>query len=944
MMLTKTERESIIQELKGYNGNPKLLLAGEKYQYTKWEIEEIVKCKNDIHYFIENYVKIIHVDRGLIPFVPWDFQNRTIDVVKDNRFVICKFPRQSGKSTTIIAYILWYILFNENVKIAILAHRLKTARDLFSKVRTSYEHLPKFLQAGIAPGGWNKGSIILGNGSIVMADATTGGSIRGESFNCISGKEKITLKLDDQEFTISLEQFHSIIANSSKYNINKDEIVLGEIDESIFEQQIYQMVYGYNYSSKTKHIGKSTIFDRVSSYHSKMLEWGRFIREFGLSDITRTFNCSSALAKNGEVQTTSNQTILCISPDGEWTAKYYDESNGGPKENLYEKLVGCKFEVEERIDTLRTNKTKNQRHLEKENRCRLETKVLRQKPNVRRNQKENIKFEFGENRFGFNKRKDFQVEYWKISRDSFIRRTQDENREFIGREVQDQRTHGENKQKSRKDQKNSGKTSWYEKIVGIKTKNVPSSEGQGSLEQRLKIKTTAGWETFKGIKRTRKQQTINLLFDNGKSISCTPNHRMETINGWVCAKDITEFDNIITDCGITTLNSMMDNVSEDVFDILHTSKTNSFFVNGISVHNCVLLDEFAFVDNNLAKEFMESVYPTISSGTTTKIIIVSTPHGMNHYYEMWEAARLGRSEFVPIEVKWNEVPGRDEAWKQKQIKNTNLQSWLQEFECAFLGSSTTLLSADALEYLLANVQEPIKVTDNMNIYEEPKDGYVYALTVDVSRGQGLDYQAFSVTDVTNFPYKQVLTFRDNKMSPTVYPTLIKSIAEKYNYAHILVEISDIGGQVADMLVGDLDTENVIRVRAVPGKGQFIGFGVGGKVYNGLKTSPATKRIGCADLKTLIENHKLLVPDRETVKEFTTFVADTQSFAAEEGKHDDLVMSLVLFGWLSHQRYFRQETQDIRAHLEEENQKYLDSQMTPFGIIDDGTATFYHDYA
>lgn len=541
-MLTKTERESIIQELKGYNGNPKLLLAGEKYQYTKWEIEEIVKCKNDIHYFIENYVKIIHVDRGLIPFVPWDFQNRTIDVVKDNRFVICKFPRQSGKSTTIIAYILWYILFNENVKIAILAHRLKTARDLFSKVRTSYEHLPKFLQAGIAPGGWNKGSIILGNGSIVMADATTGGSIRGESFNI------------------------------------------------------------------------------------------------------------------------------------------------------------------------------------------------------------------------------------------------------------------------------------------------------------------------------------------------------------------------------------------------------------------VLLDEFAFVDNNLAKEFMESVYPTISSGTTTKIIIVSTPHGMNHYYEMWEAARLGRSEFVPIEVKWNEVPGRDEAWKQKQIKNTNLQSWLQEFECAFLGSSTTLLSADALEYLLANVQEPIKVTDNMNIYEEPKDGYVYALTVDVSRGQGLDYQAFSVTDVTNFPYKQVLTFRDNKMSPTVYPTLIKSIAEKYNYAHILVEISDIGGQVADMLVGDLDTENVIRVRAVPGKGQFIGFGVGGKVYNGLKTSPATKRIGCADLKTLIENHKLLVPDRETVKEFTTFVADTQSFAAEEGKHDDLVMSLVLFGWLSHQRYFRQETQDIRAHLEEENQKYLDSQMTPFGIIDDGTATFYHDYA
>lgn len=536
--------QSVEQELRSYLGNSNLLLAGEKYQYTQWEIQEIAKCQADLDYFVENYVKIIHVDQGLINFEPWPYQKKTLDTIRDNRFVICKFPRQSGKSTTVVAYILWYILFTPNAKVAILANRADTARDLFGKVRLSYEYLPKFLQAGIAPGGWNKGSIVLGNGSMVKADSTSGSSIRGGTFN--------------------------------------------------------------------------------------------------------------------------------------------------------------------------------------------------------------------------------------------------------------------------------------------------------------------------------------LLF----------------------------------------------------------------------------LDEFAFVDNNLADEFFKSVYPTISSGKTTKVIIVSTPKGTNHFFEMWDKAINGQNEFVPIEINWNDVPGRDEAWKEIQIKNIGIESWNQEFECQFLGSSNTLIDAENLKRLKACIKNPIHVTEQgLAVYEDPRPGYKYAITVDPSRGQGLDYHAFSVFDVTNLPYKQVARFRNNKIYPTILPTFIKMMAEKYNEASVLVEISDNGQQIADMLIGDLDTDNVIRVRSNPGRGgqTVAAFAGTGRINNGLKTSPATKRIGCTNLKTLIESDKLKLVDGETIQELFTFIADNQSFAADEGYNDDLAMTLVLFAWLSHQRYFRHEQKDIRQELEEQYSDYLESQMTPLGVFDDGISTFSVDY-
>lgn len=276
-------------------------------------------------------------------------------------------------------------------------------------------------------------------------------------------------------------------------------------------------------------------------------------------------------------------------------------------------------------------------------------------------------------------------------------------------------------------------------------------------------------------------------------------------------------------------------------------------------------------------------------------------------------------------------------------KNQYYTNGILSHNCAFIGSSNTLLSPEILIEMKENVKVPIYQENDFTIYEEPKAGHRYCITVDPSRGQGLDYTVVMIIDVTNLPFKQVGMFRSNKIYPTILPNVIHKAGEKYNWAHVLIEINDIGAQVADMLIGDLDYENVIRVSSRPGVGQTIGLGIGSKIQNGVKTSPATKRIGCADLRSLIENHKLEIVDETTINEFFTFVSDTQSYAAEEGNNDDTCMSLVLFGWLSHQRYFREEEKDIREGLQKAHEEYLDQQLVPFGIFDDGTENFSYDY-
>lgn len=518
--------------VKTYLGNPRLKNAGVVHQYTKEELEEYIKCAQDVEYFARNYVKIVNVDRGLMNFDMWDFQAKMLHTFKDNRFAICKLPRQVGKSTTSVTYILWLILFTDQQNVAILANKGALARDLLAKIQLAYEHLPMWLQQGVLT--WNKGNIELENGSKVIAAATSSSAIRGGSFNLI------------------------------------------------------------------------------------------------------------------------------------------------------------------------------------------------------------------------------------------------------------------------------------------------------------------------------------------------------------------------------------------------------------------FLDEFAFVPRNLADEFFSSVYPTISSGSTTKIIIVSTPNGMNHFFKMWTDATEGHSDYVPIEIHWSDVPGRDDKWKEQTIRNTSEDQFRQEFECEFLGSASTLIHPVKLRELAW--VKPTHDKYGLDYYEPPMLNRSYVMTLDVSEGVGGDYSAFSIIDVTELPYKVVGKYRDKNISPLMLPDVVYRYACWYNNAYVLGESNNIGQQVLHSLFTDLEYENVIYTMTKQ-KTLRVSGGFGGRTAQGVRTTKATKKIGCSNLKAIVESNKLLITDFDTIEELATFVAVRDTYKAEEGCHDDLAMTLVLFGWLVTQPYFKDlSNSDVRKNIAEENMRDIHDDLLPAGFIDDGIDT------
>jgi hypothetical protein len=532
----------------GYLGNPNLKPVGVQQQFTPEQVQEYIKCANDPVYFVEKYVKIVAVDKGLVPFEMYDFQKDLIDKLHQNRFVIGKLPRQVGKTTTVGAYLLHYVLFNQNMNVAILANKQSTAIEILGRIKMAYEYLPKWLQQGVIE--WNKGSIVLENGSRILAAATSSSAIRGGSFNCI------------------------------------------------------------------------------------------------------------------------------------------------------------------------------------------------------------------------------------------------------------------------------------------------------------------------------------------------------------------------------------------------------------------LLDEFAHIPTQIAEEFFTSVYPTITSGQSTKMFIISTPNGLNMFYYYWKGAINNQNGYVPFEVHWSQVPKypggplRDEQWKKEMISKTSEKQFEQEFECDFLGSSNTLISADKLHTLVYS-KPVIRTKDGMSIYKEPirKDpeneksiDHIYFITADVAEGQGKDYTALTVIDVTQFPYTVVAVYRNNTVSPLLFASVLKTVAKKYNNAYVLVEINSIGFEVANILHTDLEYENIVKTAMMGRKGQIIteGFGSVKKVQMGVKTSVLTKKVGCQVLKNMIEEDKLIVEDADIISEFTTFISKKQSFEAEDGHNDDLVMCLVLFSWATRQQYFKNLTDmDVRLAMYERDIEKIEDDMLPFGYYVDG---------
>jgi hypothetical protein len=370
---------------------------------------------------------------------------------------------------------------------------------------------------------------------------------------------------------------------------------------------------------------------------------------------------------------------------------------------------------------------------------------------------------------------------------------------------------------------------------------------------------------------------------------------------------------------------------------IFTAATTASGIRGKSV-NWLYIDEAAIIPNTVAEQFFASVYPTISAGQTTKILLTSTPLGYNHFWKFWNEAEKGNNGFVPMFIPYHRIPGRDEAWAEEQLKLLGELKFNQEVLCEFLGSSNTLISAKTLGAMSSI--DPIHAKDGLDIFEEPIEGHIYAMGVDTARGVGGDYSAFTVLDVTEAPYRLVAKYRDNKIAPMLFPNIIAKVGTDYNKAYILVEINDIGQQVADILHMELEYDNILTSVKTALK-QYLSPGFGTKTQRGVRMTKQVKRQGCFALKSLLEENKLLVFDAETISEFSTFIEKQGSWQADEGYFDDLVMSLVLFAWMTSNPYFKDMTNvDIREKMYKDQMDQIEDDLTPFGTINSG---FQEDY-
>ena len=359
-------------------------------------------------------------------------------------------------------------------------------------------------------------------------------------------------------------------------------------------------------------------------------------------------------------------------------------------------------------------------------------------------------------------------------------------------------------------------------------------------------------------------------------------------------------------------------------------------IRGYSI-NFLYLDEFAFVPRNIQHDFFTSVYPTIISGTNTKVVITSTPNGFDLFYQLWTNSIEGRNEYANFSVDWWDVPGRDKDWKEKTIANTSEDQFRQEFEAEFLGSSNTLISPNVLRTLAFVTPISTHYEGSLKVYEEPKDTSLYFCVVDTARGVGIDFSAFVIIDASVVPYRVVACYKNNTIAPLVYPEVIYNVAKSYNEAFTLIEINDNGQQIADILHNELEYENTIFTTVKGRAGQVIGGGFSANFQRGVRTTKQVKRIGCANLKTMIEKDKILLNDFDLINEFSTFVQRKSSYEADIGAHDDLVMCLVLFAWATNQTFFKDLTDtDFRKKLLEDREKLITDDILPFGFVDDGS--------
>jgi hypothetical protein len=366
------------------------------------------------------------------------------------------------------------------------------------------------------------------------------------------------------------------------------------------------------------------------------------------------------------------------------------------------------------------------------------------------------------------------------------------------------------------------------------------------------------------------------------------------------------------------------------------ASTASSAIRGFSI-NFLYLDEFSFVPRNIQDDFFTSVYPTIVSGTNTKVVITSTPNGFDLFYKIWINSVEGRNEYANFSVSWWDVPGRDDEWREKTIANTSEDQFRQEFEAEFLGSANTLISPNVLRSLTFTTPISSHYEGSLTVYKEPEKGGVYFCVVDTSRGVGMDASAFVVIDVSSVPYEVVACYKNNIIDPLVYPDVIHNVVKNYNEAYTLVEINDNGQQIADILHHDYEYEHIIFTSVKGRAGQVIGGGFSSSVQRGVRTTKQVKRIGCSNAKTMIEKEKIKLHDFNLINELSTFIQKGTSYEADIGSHDDLIMCVVLFAWATNQPFFKDLTDtDFRKKLMEDRERLISDDVLPFGFIDDGS--------
>lgn len=868
---------------------------GIKYDYTLEQLQEYVKCADDPVYFIKNYVKIITMDKGLVPFELYDFQEEMIRSYHENRFNITLTARQSGKSTTVISYFLWCILFNTNYSVCISANKQKVAVDLLGRLKTAYEHLPIFLQQGVVQ--WARLEIEVENGSRCFAAATSGSAVRGGSYNCLAGDTGIRLFVEGNTVDVSLEQLWlAYDAASSKpawSNNGYQHYVWDDtIDLNVFTEQIYSMVL-VDHSTPTTYSGHSNgEHEHTQTPRYSKMRGGSSQGRASHTDDSRTCDCSSIVGADGRPPRPSTETCDCVrdavgevwldgEPDVVWSGTQgiptHTRIQGQAQQSRYGQVSGAQAQYG--------------------------------------NQTQDVDGTNGEEE---------------------NRRTREQDQSQPRKDCQD----GSQASRYDTDPRTAqayGPSGWYPSmefgsvdVRGISGQNVVGQEGEAKLEtgddadarwdvatKGITIWTHKGWRTFHGIRRSL-ADTITLVLSNGTSIRCTENHEFYVSGIKTQAKYLR---GQYLAPGVYVVQIAVGR-TEWVYDPLEIEETHAFIVTtcggaDVIASQCLLLDEYAFVPPNIAEEFYSSTYPTISSGSETKIIMVSTPKGMNHFHEFWVNSKAGRNDFVPIFVHWSQVPGRDEAWKQMTIRNIGGQDIFdQEYECAFSASSYTLLKSTFINSMVH--EEPI-FEDDMGQYREyvapvhpdprhPENNRTYLMLVDTATGQNKDDSAFIIFDVTTLPYKMCATYVNGEVSPMAYPAVLRRYAERWFNPWIMVEAQDVGRDVGLILHSEFEYEFLLTTEQQVKAGQKLTFGLNDRRHPGLRMSPGAKRRGAAVAKALIETQQLNVPDLRVIQQLATYVQKGSTYGAELGNHDDLVTPLVILGWLNLQPNFAELTE------------------------------------